>query len=583
MNRFLFLVALSLTVNISAAFSQGDFAEGLKAFEDQQFIKAKSVFSGLSAADPADCKALYYLGQTYLVQKKYDSAEVYFKQIPAINPKSPYAFLANAIISLRANNIEGTIGFLKQAKKLAKTDPDIFALIVEVALNNAKPDTSLAKSLLADFAKVYPLAPAYYLVKAKYDLIKGDLGSAANDFEWAYYYDSENSVAYRRLGKLYSEALLYREAVTALNKSIEIDPDQVMVYKYLGDLQYRFGKYPEAKKSYQKYLAVAETNIDNMEKYAVILFYNKEFKAAAEEMQDVMLLDPSNPVMNRITAYVAYETGDFEGGMKYINILLKLLPADKLIAPDYLYYGKLLLKTGNDSAGIANIRKALVLDETKTEAYADLASALSKNKKHDDAIALYEKLVNKGFDKASNYFRIGKEYYYKGSEHKQLYDSTFVLVREGHGDSTSVVNDSIIAMECYAKADSIFTLVAQITPDFYGSYLWRGRVLSLIDSNMEKGLAKEPYEKVLSMLEKDNLPQSKSSIIECYKYLGAYNYLESERLALTDKSASATFKTSAIDFYRKIIALDPADTKSVEILDQLVNPPKPVKSGKSAK
>jgi pentatricopeptide repeat protein len=566
----LFILIFGLSANSWQGYSQTeDINSGIKVLEDQQFQRAKSIFTSLTEANSADCAALFYLGKTYFLQKQYDSAEYFLKKIGTVNPKSPFAFVGNGIIALRANDSETALDNFKQAKKAAKKDVNVLLLIIDACLDNPKPELNMAESFLLETETLAPQNAGYYICKAKFDYLKGDLGKAASDFEWAYYYDAQNSGAYAKLGKIYSDAQLYRESITALNKSIELEPNRVMVYKYLGDLQYRFGKYSEAKKAYQKYLFVAEVNLDDIEKYAIILFYNKEFKEAADEMQKVMLHDPSNPVMNRITAYVAYETGDYEGGMKYINKLFELKDTSKLFAPDYLYYGKLLLKTGNDSAGIVNIRKALKMDDAKTETYNDLASALSKYKKHDDAIAIYEKLITKGFDKASTYFRIGKEYYYKGSEYKEKYDSAFYKIKLTPENTDSIMNDSINAMESYAKADSFFNLVSEVTPEFYGSYLWRGRVLSLIDNKMEKGLAKEPYEKALSILEKGNGTQNVSSIIECYRYLGAYYYIESENIAPTDKTLSASYKLTAIEIYQKIIALDPTDIKSQEILDQL--------------
>jgi tetratricopeptide (TPR) repeat protein len=564
----LILILSAVSVKI---YSQNiDFSNGLKMLDDEQYQKAKFIFNSLILTDPADCKSLYYLGKTYFLRKEYDSADYCFKKIQTINPKSPYAFIGNGIISLKSNDLEGAADIFNQARKISKKDANILIAISNACLDMPKPELSLAKTYLTEIENLYPQNADYFLSKAKYDFLMGDNGKAASDLEWAYFYDPLKILAYNKLGKLYSNALLYNEAYAALSKSIEIDSNQVLVYKYLGELQYRFGKYSEAKKSYSKYLSVAEVSIEDIEKYAIILFYNKEFKAAADEMQKVMLVDPENPVMNRITAYVAYETGDYEGGMKYIKKLIDSKDTANLLAPDYLYYGKLLLKTGNDSAGIINIRNSLRLDDAKTDAYIDLAAALSKNKKHDDAIAIYEKLIVKGIDKSSTYFRMGKEYYYKGVELKENYDSTVNLVIPIEG----VVNDSIKAMECYTKADSCFTIVTDLTPNFYGAYLWKGRVLSLIDSNMERGLAKEAYEKVLSMLEGGNIAQNKSSIMEAYKYLAAYYYLKSESLALTDKKASAELKSHAIELYEKIIILEPDDVQLQEILEQLKNPPK---------
>jgi tetratricopeptide (TPR) repeat protein len=570
--KLLSALILGAALTTFNSFSQEqDFSYALKKYNDLQLLSARRTLNALVASDGTDCKSIYYIGQTYFLQNKYDSAEYYFKKIKEANPESPYVSLADFKIALRAENALAIPDILKSVKKYGKKDAKFYILALNVCLENPKPDTTLAKTLIPEIEKIAPEDPDLFISKAKLELISKDYGQAASNFEWAYYYDEQNTYAYTNLGLLYSNSMFYREAMEAFRKSVEIDPDQVMVYRYLGDLQYRFGKYPEAKAAYQKYLSIAEVQPENIEKYALILFYNKEFLAAEEQMKKVILANPSSPVMNRIMAYTACENGNYADGLKYINKLFELLDTSRIIPPDYIYYGKLLIKTGNDSLGVVNIKKALQLDDTKTEAFNDLAGELSKRKKHDDAIAIYEKLLTKGFDKPATFFKIGKEYYYKGSEAREQYDTLKVRLAAVPG-AVVPATDSIIAMESYAMADSFFLQLTQINPDYVGAYLWRGRVLSLMDSDMKLGVAKDPYEKALSILVKDTV-QNAVTIIECYRYLGAYYYYESEDFASTDKAQADTYRKMAIDFFQKIVRMDPTDTKSKEILDQLLNPP----------
>jgi len=61
-------------------------------------MKAKSIFYSLTLTDPSDCKALFYLGETYFLQNRYDSAEFYFKKIQSVNPDNPYALLNMGVV-----------------------------------------------------------------------------------------------------------------------------------------------------------------------------------------------------------------------------------------------------------------------------------------------------------------------------------------------------------------------------------------------------------------------------------------------------------------------------------------------------
>jgi len=59
------------------------------------------------------------LGQTYFIQNRFDSAEFILKKIQSVDPKSPFAFLGNGKIALRANDTETALDMFKQVRKIA--------------------------------------------------------------------------------------------------------------------------------------------------------------------------------------------------------------------------------------------------------------------------------------------------------------------------------------------------------------------------------------------------------------------------------------------------------------------------------
>ena len=112
-------------------------------------------------------------------------------------------------------------------------------------------------------------------------------------------------------------------------------------------------------------------------------------------------------------------------------------------------------------------------------------------------------------------------------------------------------------------------MVAKLNPEYAGSYIWKGRIQSILDPEALTTGAKEQYEKALLILEKADEAKNKKQIVECYKYLGSYYYLAYDRLYKSDKKLSGEMRLKTIECFTKIKELDPADAQEKEVLSKL--------------
>ncbi|MCX6239423.1 MAG: hypothetical protein NTY07_18040, partial [Bacteroidia bacterium] len=339
--------------------------------------------------------------------------------------------------------------------------------------------------------------------------------------------------------------------------------------KNLGDLFYSIGRYGEAEKNYKIYMSKAETSFDDKERYAIILFFNKKYAEAAKLLEDVMTQNSDESVLLRIRGYIAFETSDYSKGLEYMAKFFKLHDPSRIIASDYVYYGRLLQKNGKDTLAIDNYNKALMLDSTKTEILDDLAKLYAGNKMHHKAAANYKRMIANGADKVNTWFLIGKEFYFEGDVYQTMYDSLMTLQKVSKipfTDSTRVFETKQSYIQ---KADSAFTVVTELNPQYAGGFFWKGRMQSRLDPEVLTNVGKEAYEKALAIFEAGDAARNRKSIIECYKYLGSYYFLTGERLAKTDKAQSEALKATSIDYFRKILALDPNDPQALEVFTKL--------------
>jgi tetratricopeptide (TPR) repeat protein len=286
-------------------------------------------------------------------------------------------------------------------------------------------------------------------------------------------------------------------------------------------------------------------------------------------LEDVIAQNSDESVLLRIRGYIAAETGDYQKGLNYMAKFFILHDPAKNLASDYRYYGRLLQMGGKDKLAIDNYKKALEMDSTKTEIYDDLAKLYSTNKMHNEAVSCYKKMLNFGADSVNTWFQIGKEFYFEGDNFRTKYDSLRTIQKAGKisfADSTIIIQSKQLY---YQKADSAFTEVTILNPQYAGGFIWKGRINSLLDPEAFNTFAKDSYEKAVALLEVGDTIKNRKSIIECYKYLGSYYFLNGDRLVKSDKQKSETLKATSIAYFRKILALDPTDAQSLDVFKKL--------------
>jgi len=561
--------SLVLVVIVLTNYAQENTKIGQSYLDDLQYQKARSFFLAKINSAPGDVRSYCWLGDVYLALQQPDSAKMLYEKAGELDSKSPFPLIGLGKIGLLKGDRMNKFDFFDKARKLDRKNPEVYNEIAKGCIGLSKIDTATGNIYLKQGFELDSKYAPLHITFGDYEALAERFGNAINAYERAIFFDPTSSIAYRKLGQFYALSRAYGDAISKFSKSIELNSGQILVYKYLGDLYYTIGKYVEAEKNYKIFMSKTEVNNDDKERFAIILFFNKKYPEAAALLEDVMKQNSDEAVLLRIRGYIAYETGDYLKGLEYMAKFFKLHDPEKNIASDYLYYGRLLQKNGKDTLAIENYKKALVLDPTKIEIYEDLAKLYAGNMMHDDAVASYKKMLDSGADKVNVWFQIGKEYYFEGEIFRAKYDSLMSLQKQNKipfADSTMV---NVTKRSYFQKADSAFAIVNELNPQYYGGFMWKGRINSLLDPEAMTDHAKDAYEKALLILEAGDVAKNRRSIIEVYKYLGSYYYLNSDRLVKADKTKAETLRTTSIDYFRKILALDPADAQSLEVFRKL--------------
>jgi tetratricopeptide (TPR) repeat protein len=566
--KYFWFFILAAFFSIPYCYSQSDRQVRSYIYE-KELDKAQTYLEGLLKNTPADVASIVGLGDIYLSRNSADPAEKLFRKALTIDTKNPFALAGLGKVALLKNDHILKNEYFDRARRMGKTDPALYGYIAEGCLSLTKTDTIAADRFLKQGLAINPREPWLHYLTGILEDTKKNYGLAINAYDRALFFDPNSYMAYRNRG--FSEFMTgaYKDAELAFNKSIKIKPDQVLAYKYLGDLYYKTGKYSEAEKAYQTYLQKGTVSADDKERFAFILFFNKKYREADSLLVQITKNGENESVLLRVRGYIAYETGNYPTGLTLMEKFFQIHNPTKLIPTDYSYYAQILLKLGKDLPALEQYKKALVLDPSRTELYELVAKLASKNKLHGEAATIYGDMAEHSSEKVLCYFQMGKEYFYEGDNKKSEYDSLMWLNKSGKTlfrDSTKLKKAYLAS---FTKADSAFTLVTQLSKDYAGGFLWKGRIHSLLDPEAENQNAKHAYENALLILERSSDEKNRRSVIECYKYLGSYYYLGFERLSKTDKVRAAELRSKSYACFMKIRDLDPLDKQANEVIKKM--------------
>ncbi|SDI63768.1 tetratricopeptide repeat protein [Mucilaginibacter gossypii] len=539
----------------SSVFAQS-LADAKKAIDAEQYQKAESMLKTLTTTQPTKDENFFYLGWVYIKQDYADSAKVVFNKGIAANPKSAlnYAGLG-AVARLDKDNSGVTTNF-NQAVALAGKDAKPYTY---VGLSYLLPTTADKKVTPADADAAIAVLTKGKAINAKdVDLLiaLGDAyrsvlksNEAYSNYSDASTLDPKNPAAKVATGVLYKFANNFDGSEQQFKDALAINANYGPAYREWAETDLRWSltdpkmasaKIKEAVDHYKQYLSLTDQSVESQMRYADFLILAGDYKTLQQVATDLSKSASTNARVYRYLAYAAYENKDYQNGLTAINTWFQKADPKRIIPRDYLYQGRLQIALNQDSVGIITLQKALTLDSTQTDVYAEIAKSYFRQKKYAQAGDAYREVTLKGGHsvKLTDYFYEGISYYY--------------------GYDTKAPNDSLLT-----RADSAFSYVIAKTASspFADAFLYRARVNDLKekDRNNISGYAKPYYEKYIEVVNAKGAPdeKTKKSLAEAYAYLGTiYQYKEKDDAKASENFAKAreldpANKSAAAYFQRK--------------------------------
>ena len=539
MKKTLITTTLFLTVSFFA--KSQSIEEAKRDIYYERYESAKNDLQNIISKGNASPETWYWLSETYLKQKRIDSASQLLQNMPghflqqsSLKKQSPLVFIAWAHVLLDSGMTTAAGAEMEDVLKAGKyKNAEALLAAGRANLDSKNGDTSWAIELLNKAVKRDKKNREIYLALGDTYRKLVDGGNAVKNYDKALELDPSFAKAMYRKGMIYKTQNNPEVYIDRFTKAIAIDsnytPALYELYYY-----YYFRDVVKADKFLSAYIRNADPSPQHAYMLTDLHYVSRKYADAINDAKNILKIegDSAQPRLYKLIAYSYAALKDSAAALNYINSYFDNQSSDDFVAKDFELKASLLEKLDPDkNLAVTWYEKALAADTSKEErlnymtTIADLQKELDKRERE----------------------AVWREKIYNEKENPSKLD----LYKWGI---------ALYSADSLTRADSVFAIYEEKYPDEVHGYLWRATCNVLMDSTMEQGLAVPHYLKLAEVAATDSL-KNKALLLRAYKYLAAY------------EANIARNYMASLEYYDKILALNPEDSnaeKNSEILAKLI-------------
>ncbi len=284
---------LDILINLASTYAAVKFnGNAIKSYEEVLTIDSTNTFASIN------------LAKLYLEQNKLTEAKHIFEKLLNGDSTNSYYNRQLGYVYQKEENVERAFKFYSRAFELNSADVFTASNLAKILYQKEKPDSAIA--IVNKGLKSFPRNTQLLKIKADIYYSQKNYASAVNSIVRIIANGDESAQLYQRLGICYHQIAVQNfvgeaqnkkleSAVEALNKSIELDSTQSLTQLYLGMTYKELEKHEEAithlnkavELIYPIYTSAIFTNLaivfSREEKYAEAI---KNFKLAKKFDQD---------------------------------------------------------------------------------------------------------------------------------------------------------------------------------------------------------------------------------------------------------------------------------------------------------
>jgi tetratricopeptide (TPR) repeat protein len=549
--------------------------EAITFTKNEQYDNAETLFKQLVQSDPSNSELYFHYGENTLLNYFADTisnsltatmneaADIFNKGVEA-NPNDPLNFVGLAKVATYRDDeakaeelrmkAKSLLPPYKKIKKIENPTKYAYTLgkLAESYIHFTQVDTSKALPFIREALTIDPRNSEVYIIAGDIYILVNDGSKAIKNYNLAQDWDLQSPTANMKIGSIYVKGRNLTAAIPYYEQAIALDQNYAPAYRELGQLYSMAGRFSESKKYFEKYLELTAGNIPAKIRYVNALFYAKEYQEVIKNVEEIFKIDDSRTYMNRIAGYSAYEEGDYDLALYYMDRLFSTLDPEHLIKKDYIYLARILVRKNQDIVKMSIEADNNAADLNKLEAqYVTMkGAAREKAKEQIDAlktrvdsmtakVASCEKQITRAFEayeKAANFdgqdlnmLNEKGNYQYAFHRYADAATTWSGMLDKGRDSENDYlqVGKAFYQAKKFDKADEIFSKMIAKYPDNMQGYLWGANNASAKDPDSELGLARPKFIAVLQKASADSVKYA-TEIYNALRYLG-YEALQDKR------------------------------------------------------
>lgn len=481
------------------------FKDAVEYFRADQPEEAEIIINR-TINDPATDKSManYFLGKIALQRENFENAKNFFEKGITINPNNGYNYVGLGEIALNQGNESVANDFFKQASKLAKKDAVLLSEIARAYYNaDATAYQDEIQKYIKNARKADKDCPAIYILEADM-LAPVNIGESAGYYEMAM--SAQDGVNYPEAFVKYARTYFPvnpKYAIDGLKKLLELQPNSALAQRELAEKYYDNDQLTMAAEQYGKYIQNPNHFKRDEQRYVGLLYFGKKYDESNALAAKLLSEDPDNFYMKRMRMYNYAALEDYQNalveGEKFFNA------KGDFVANDYKTFGDIYIALGQDSIGIVQYEKALVVEPEKASLYKDISQVYTAAEIYDKAADAHEKFIE--------------------LEPEHTTNDLMILARR-YQNAAATSDTCTVEHDVYAdKAIKTIEIVYEKAPNNLQVLSARSRIYLIANNNEMNDEVEQQLVKILEILDADpaNTTNRKQDYIFALNQLGKYN------------------------------------------------------------
>ena len=237
-------------------------------------------------------------------------------------------------------------------------------------------------------ARMTKEAHALYQEACNYEY-KGDYVNAISTIQKALNMNGDDAMLYTKIAGLYADAGNYEEALGAYKKAVKLRPNDAFIYISIGNILQTMGDYENAYNSYMQAQQIYPEYKYNYLNIANIEYIRKNYKNAIENYTVFLNAYPEHLEASENLANVYYASAQPEKACELYAQLYKKYPS---AFKDFSHYGMALYDTKQYKAASEILTKALDDNADDEAVLAKLALSYQNLGENNKALNYYKKI-----------------------------------------------------------------------------------------------------------------------------------------------------------------------------------------------